>query len=43
MTIDWADDEDDLSFNVLIGSVPNALNADDLKDLIGELTVSRPL
>ena len=41
MPLDWADDEDEtiLSFCVLIGNVHNGINEDDLKDLIGELTV----
>ena len=40
MPMDWADDEDEATFAVLIGNVPNALTYEDLKDLIGELTVS---
>ena len=39
MVLDWADDEDELVFTVLIGNVPQSLKEDDVKDLIGELKV----
>jgi len=40
MVLDWADDEDEPVFVVLIGNIPNALTEDNVRDLIGELKVN---
>ena len=39
MVLDWADDEDEPVFVVLIGNIPNAFTENDVRDLIGELKV----